>query len=61
MLRSGLSINAAIVLFGLLVSAAMLLVMLLHRKNQAREDSLHSIGMEKQRGDGYRESTSRER
>ena len=47
MVRSGLSVNAAIVLFGLFVGGTMLLVMWLHRQNQARGDSLHLIGVEK--------------
>ena len=33
--RSGLSVNVAIVIFGLFVSASMLLVALRHRRNQA--------------------------
>jgi MFS transporter, LPLT family, lysophospholipid transporter len=47
MVRSGLSVNAAIVLFGFFVSGSMVLVMLRHRHNQARGDSLHLIGIEK--------------
>ena len=47
MVRSGLSVNIAIVMFGVFVSATMGLVMLLHRRNQRRGDSLHLIGMEK--------------
>ena len=47
MVRAGLSVNAAIVLFGFFVSGSMLLVMWRHRRNQARGDSLHLIGMEK--------------
>src|SRR5205814_3901357 len=35
MLRAGIGINAAIVLFGLFVSSAMVLVMIRHRSNQA--------------------------
>ena len=47
MVRSGLSVNAAIVMFGLVVGGSMLLVMWRHRSNQARGDSLHLIGIEK--------------
>ena len=47
MVRSGLSVNIAIGMFGVFVSATMGLVMLLHRGNQRRGDSLHLIGMEK--------------
>jgi MFS family permease len=49
MVRSGLSVNAAIVLFGLFVGGTMVLVMWRHRSNQARGDSLHLIGAEKPR------------
>jgi hypothetical protein len=47
MVRSGVSVNAAVVLFGMFVGGAMLLVMLRHRHNQARGDSLHLIGVDK--------------
>jgi MFS transporter, LPLT family, lysophospholipid transporter len=47
MVRYGLSIDAAIVIFGLSVSALMALVMLRYRVNQSRGDSLHLIGMDK--------------
>ena len=47
MIRTGLSINIIIVLFGLFVSASMLIVMRRHRANQKRGDSLHLIGMER--------------
>jgi MFS transporter, LPLT family, lysophospholipid transporter len=47
MVRSGLSVNAAIVIFGFFVSGSMLLVMWRHRHNQSRGDSLHLIGVEK--------------
>jgi len=47
MVRSGLSVSSAIVLFGLSVTATMLLVMWRHRANQREFDSLHLIGMEK--------------
>jgi MFS family permease len=52
MVRAGISINAAILMFGLFVSAAMVLVILRHRANQARGDSLHLIGAEKS-GSGH--------
>lgn len=41
MVRSGLSVSAAIVLFGLFVTGAMLLVMWRHRMNQTHGDLLH--------------------
>ena len=47
MVRSGVSVNFAIVMFGLCVSAVMALVMFVHRKNQRRFDSLHLIAAEK--------------
>jgi MFS family permease len=47
MVRSGMSVNIAIVMFGVFVSATMALVLLLHRRNQIRGDSLHLIGIEK--------------
>jgi MFS family permease len=47
MVRSGLSVSSAIVLFGVTVSGSMLLVMWRHRINQREYDSLHLIGMEK--------------
>ena len=47
MVRAGISISTAIVLFGLSVTAVMLLVMLRHRANQREFDSMHLIGMEK--------------
>ena len=47
MIKADVHINKVIVLFGTFVSCAMLLVMLLHRYNQSRGDSLHLIGMEK--------------
>jgi hypothetical protein len=47
MIRTGVSANTAIVLFGLFVSGAMTLVLLRHRMNQAEVDSLHLIGVEK--------------
>jgi MFS family permease len=47
MVRYGLQVNVAIVLFGLFVSGTMTLVFLRHRINQAQSDSLHLIGMER--------------
>jgi MFS family permease len=49
MVRAGMSVNAAIVLFGMFVGGTMVLVMWRHRDNQARGDSLHLIGAEKPR------------
>jgi MFS family permease len=49
LVRAGASVNGAIVLFGLFVSAAMALVLLRFRSNQRRSDSLHLIGIEKPR------------
>jgi LPLT family lysophospholipid transporter-like MFS transporter len=50
MLKAGIGINVAIVIFGLFVSGAMVLVMLRHRANQARGDSLHLVGMDRAGG-----------
>ena len=47
MIKADMHINTIIVLFGTFVSCAMLLVILRHRYNQRRGDSLHLIGMEK--------------
>ena len=47
MVRAGVSINIAILVFGLFVSGAMVLVLLRHRANQARGDSLHLIGIDR--------------
>ena len=47
MVRSGMSVSTAIILFGLSVAAVMLLVMWRHRANQREYDSLHLIGMDK--------------
>jgi hypothetical protein len=47
MVRSGMSVSAAIVLFGIFVTGTMLLVMWRHRSNQAHGDTLHLIGLEK--------------
>jgi MFS family permease len=53
MVRHGLSVNYAVVLFGFFVSATMALVMLRHRMNQAKADALHLIGMDKPAGRGH--------
>jgi membrane protein implicated in regulation of membrane protease activity len=50
MVRSGMSVNIAIVMFGVFVSTTMALVMYVHRRNQSRSDSLHLIGIEKTGG-----------
>ncbi len=50
MLRAGIGINTAIVLFGLFVSGAMVLVMIRHRTNQAQGDSLHLVGIDRAGG-----------
>jgi len=47
MIKADVHINKVIILFGTFVSCAMLLVILRHRYNQKRGDSLHLIGMEK--------------
>ena len=47
MVRAGLSVNAAIVLFGMSVAGVMLLVIWRHRANQREFDSLHLIGIDK--------------
>ena len=47
MVHLGLSIDTAIVMFGVFVSASMLLVMLRHRVNQSHGDSLNLIGLDK--------------
>ena len=48
MVSMGLTINAAILLFGLLVSGTMALVMLRHRLNQRHGDLKHLTGVEAQ-------------
>jgi MFS transporter, LPLT family, lysophospholipid transporter len=50
MVKHGLPVKTAIVMFGLFVSGTMALVMLRHRANQAKGDSLHLIGMDKPAG-----------
>ncbi len=47
MLQLGVSISSAIALFAVFVSATMGLVLIRHRHNQARGDSLHLIGLSK--------------
>ena len=47
MIMADLSVRTVILIFGLFVSSTMTLVLLRHRHNQARGDSLHLIGMEK--------------
>src|SRR6476469_2574864 len=44
MIQSGMTVNTAIVLFGLFVAGMMALVLLRHRLNQSKFDSLHLIG-----------------
>ena len=43
MISQGISVNRAVVLFGLFMSGAMLLVMWRHQYNQSKADSLHLI------------------
>jgi len=43
MIQQGISVNRAVVLFGLFMSSAMLLVMWRHQYNQGKGDSLHLI------------------
>ncbi len=50
MVRSGVSVNIAILMFGLFVTSTMLLVMWRFRANQRHADSLHLIGMDKHGG-----------
>src|SRR5690349_17571092 len=47
MVRSGVSVSTAIVLFGVFVSGIMLLIMWRHRQNRIQGDSLHLITLEK--------------
>ncbi len=47
MVKSGLDVNSAIVIFGLTVAGCMTLVRLRHVMNQRHGDSLHLIGMDK--------------
>src|SRR5690348_314847 len=50
MVRSGVSVTTAIVLFGVFVSGIMLLIIWRHRQNQTRGDSLHLIGLDRTHG-----------
>ncbi len=47
MVRSGMAVSTAIILFGVFVTGSMVLVMWRHRANQREFDSLHLIGMNK--------------
>lgn len=47
MVRAGLSVGSAIILFGLSVTASMMLIMWRHRLNQREYDSMHLIGIDK--------------
>ncbi len=47
MVRAGLSVSSAIIVFGMSVTGIMLLVMWRHRANQREFDSLHLIGIDK--------------
>lgn len=47
MVRAGVSVSTAIILFGLSVTTSMLLVMWRHRLNQREYDSMHLIGVDK--------------
>jgi hypothetical protein len=53
MIKADLHINTIIVAFGGFVVVAMLLVILRHRYNQSRGDSLHLIGMKTSKQRGY--------
>ncbi len=50
MVSAGVSVNTAIVLFGLSVAGTMALVMLRHRQNQAKGDLLHLISADQHPG-----------
>ena len=50
MVRVGISIDSAVMLFGTFVTCTMLLVMWRHRLNQAQFDSLHLVGIDKSAG-----------
>ena len=50
MVRVGISIDSAVMLFGTFVTCTMLLVMWRHRLNQAQFDSLHLVGIDKPGG-----------
>ena len=47
MIRGHWHINVIIVIFGLFVSVVMALIIRLHKANQAKQDSLHLIGIDK--------------
>jgi len=47
MVRSGMAISTAIIVFGMFVTGMMVLVMWRHRANQREFDSLHLIGIDK--------------
>jgi MFS family permease len=47
MIRAHWHINVIIVIFGLFVSVVMAMIIRLHKANQAKQDSLHLIGMDK--------------
>jgi LPLT family lysophospholipid transporter-like MFS transporter len=47
MVRAGISVSSAIILFGLFVTTTMLLVIWRHRANQREYDSMHLIGVDK--------------
>src|SRR5213592_3846557 len=53
MIKADVHINTIIVAFGTFVVLAMLAVMLRHRYNQSRGDSLHLIGMKTSKERGY--------
>ena len=53
MIRASIYINAIIIGFGTFVIVTMLLVMVRHRHNQAKGDSLHLIGMKTNPQRGY--------
>jgi hypothetical protein len=53
MIRASIHINAIIVGFGTFVVVTMLLVMVRHRYNQSKGDSLHLIGMKTDPKRGY--------
>jgi len=53
MIKADFHINTIIVAFGTFVVVAMFLVMLRHRYNQSRGDSLHLIGMKTSPQRGY--------
>jgi MFS transporter, LPLT family, lysophospholipid transporter len=50
MVRAGLSVSSAIILFGLTVTTLMLVIMWRHRSNQREYDSMHLIGIDKPNG-----------